>query len=141
MDFHGWWRSMSGRTMVFVFLAAAYYVALNAVLINEIVEQVQMGPQRPVAMRSQSPVTAPDPQDPSAACAGLAKADRDICKAELLVGKASTRFSSEGREERRQRRAAREDWRQRTAAREDRRSASPALTGTVHRESAAPVVR
>jgi len=34
-------RSWSGRTVVLVALAAGYYVALNAVLIQELVAQVQ----------------------------------------------------------------------------------------------------
>ena len=38
MDLHGGWRSMSGKTMLFVVLGAAYYLALNAILINEIIE-------------------------------------------------------------------------------------------------------
>lgn len=116
--------------MLFVGLAAAYYIALNAVLINEIIEQVKIGPQRPVAMRVASTSDTADPQDASTSCTQLAKADRDICKVELLVGKASDRFREQAREERRQRRAARDD---RRAA-----PASSPLTGAVH-QSAVPV--
>ena len=40
-------RSMPGRTVVLVALAGGYYVALNAVLINELVERVQLGQRLP----------------------------------------------------------------------------------------------
>jgi len=96
---------------------------------EKVIEQVKIGPQRPVAMRVASTVDTADPQDASASCTQLAKADRDICKVELLVGKASDRFREQAREERRQRRAARDD---RRAA-----PASSPLTGAVH-QSAVP---
>ena len=123
MGFHGL-RSMSGRTILFVVLAAAYYLVLNAVLINELIERVHMTPP-PVAARSAFPLETPDPRDPAASCTKLAKRDRDICKAELLVGEASARLKERTLQERRERR--------------DRRAlpAPPPLTGALHRESAA----
>ena len=67
-------RSMSGRTVVLVALAGAYYIALNAVLINELVERVQLGQRLPAAQR---PAAMPDAQA-SAACGDLAGVDRDM---------------------------------------------------------------
>ena len=114
MGFHGW-RSMSGKTMLFIFLGAAYYLALNALLINEIIDQVRTGPQRSAPARLDSLLQTPDPQDRDASCSGLAKGERAICKADLLADEASTRFRERMREERRERRAAREE-RRRTPA-------------------------
>ena len=104
MDFHGGWRSYSRRTIVFVALAAAYYVALNAVLINELVERVQTGSLTAPAAPSRGPV---EPEEASMSCADLGKLDRDICRADAMV----TRASEVLREHRRERRAAQEQHR------------------------------
>ena len=126
MGFHDGGRSMSGKTILFVALAATYYVVLNAVLIHEIIDRVHTSPGVPAATRPHSPLVTPGPRDLStASCVDLGRMDGDICKAELLTGKASARF----REERRERRAAR-DERRRTAT-------APALPDASHREIAA----
>jgi len=105
MELFGGWRSMSGRMIFFIVLAAVYYVALNVVLIQEIIERVQAGPQPPVVAVQQSYASAEigDSQDLSSSCSGLAKAERDTCRVELLVGK-----SVQAKGERRERRAVQE---------------------------------
>ena len=125
MGFHDGMRSMSGKTILFVALAATYYVALNAVLIHEIIDRVRSSPSVPAATRPLSPLLTPRLRDLSTSCVDLRRMDREICKAELLAGKASARF----REERRERRAA-GDERRRTAT-------APALPDASHREIAA----
>jgi uncharacterized membrane protein len=127
MGWHGW-RSMSGKTLVFVVLAAAYYLALNGFLLNEIIYQVRTGPQVPAAARPQ-PSNSSGMQNP-AACGDLAGMNREICRAELRAGQVSARLRERTREERRERRAAREE--RRKAA-----SAAPALANAGHREIAA----
>ncbi len=87
-------RSMSGRTVVLVALAGAYYIALNAVLINELVERVQLGQRLPAAQR---PAAMPDARA-SAACGDLAGVDRDICRFESRIGQASGTLREEPRE-------------------------------------------
>jgi hypothetical protein len=129
MGFHGRWRSMSGTTMLFVILAAVYYLVLNAVLVNEIIEQVRTGPQPSAAARSHSSLATSDPRDPSPSCRELASIDRDICSAEVLAGKASARFRERLREERGERRAAREE--------RGKTPAPSALADASHREIAA----
>jgi hypothetical protein len=129
MGFHDGLRSMSGKTMLFVALAAAYYVALNAVLIHEIIDRVRTGTSDPAATRSHSSLVTPDPRDPSTSCGDHGRMDRGICKAELLAGKVSARFKERVGEARRERRAAR-DERRRTAA-------LPAVADASHREIAA----
>lgn len=125
MGFHDGMRSMSGKTILFVALAATYYVALNAVLIHEIIDRVRTSASVPAATRPFSPLISPGLRDVSTSCVDLRRMDREICKAESLAGKASARF----REERRERRAA-GDERRRTAT-------APALPGASHREIAA----
>lgn len=91
-------RSMSGRMVVLVALAGAYYLALNAVLINELVDRVRQGQRLSTA---QLPAAMPDAQA-SAACGDLAGVDRHSCRFESRFGQASGTL----REERREWRAA-----------------------------------
>ena len=128
MGFHDGLRSMSGKTMLFVALAAAYYVVLNAVLIHEIIDRVRTDPGAPAATRSHSSLLTPDSRDPSTSCGDLGRMEREICRAELLAGKASARFEERVREERRERRAARDERR--------RPAASPAVPDASRREIA-----
>src|SRR5215471_14319303 len=98
-------RSWSGRTVVLVALAAGYYVALNAVLIHELVAQVQarIPVRAPVTMRLEDQ----EPREMSASCAELGRFDRGICRGESTITRASGMFV----EHRRERRAAHEELR------------------------------
>ena len=104
-------RSMSGRMVVLVALAGAYYLALNAVLIKELIERVRLDQRLPTA---QPPAAMPDAKA-SATCGDLAGVDRDSCRFDSRMGQASGTL----REERREWRAAPD------ATRAGRRSALP----------------
>jgi hypothetical protein len=68
------------------------YIALNAVLINELVERVHL--RLPAAQR---PAAMPDARA-SAACGDLAGVDRDMCRFESRIGQASGTLREEPRE-------------------------------------------
>ena len=106
MNRHGGWRSWSGRTIVVVVLAAVYYVALNAVLIHELVDRVHTGQPGSAGTRH----GAEAPQETPAGCADLGKIEHDICQAEAKLSRTSATL--------------REQWRERRATHQQHRTAA-----------------
>jgi hypothetical protein len=116
---HGGPGSWSGKTILLVSLAGAYYLALNAVLISELVERVRQGSEPPAA-RQLVRVEASHTLEPSASCSELAGPDGAICRAEALLGRAAGKLNEQRRERR--------------AAHEARRAIQPALAGNARQE-------
>ncbi len=121
MDIQSVLHSTSRKPTLFIAVGATCYLALNAVLIHEIVEQVRSVPRAATATPAYYQAKSLEPRGPSASCAELARVDRDICKGELLLDKATAR------------------WKQRRTAYDDRsaKRAPATLPREVHGESLA----